>query len=147
MNTRLISSYLFFINIYISFYKKNYIYTFLFSNLLISSVILHWLQYDFNHLEEEIQLVKKIDSINVNLIIIYGFYLFLYKNFKQKNNIFINGIIIYLFYFVYIYIIMVIIKKNFLIQMIIKQTISFISSFNGYYWSYFNCYYLINITK
>ena len=99
MNTRLISSYLFFINIYISFYKKNYIYTFLFSNLLISSVILHWLQYDFNHLEEEIQLVKKIDSINVNLIIIYGFYLFLYKNFKQKNNIFINGIIIYLFLF------------------------------------------------
>ena len=54
------------------------------SNLLISSVILHWLQYDFNHLEEEIQLIKKIDSINVNLIIIYGFYLFLYKNFKQK---------------------------------------------------------------
>jgi len=99
MNTRLISSYLFFINIYISFYKKNYIYTFLFSNLLISSVILQWLQHDLNHLTEEIQLVKKIDSIHVNLVIIYGFYLFLYKNFKQKNNIFYNGIIIYLFLF------------------------------------------------
>ena len=99
MNTRLLSSYLFFINIYISFYKEDYIYTFLFSNLLISSVILHWLQDDLNHLEEEIQLVKKIDSMNVNLIVIYGFYLFLYKNFKQKKNIFINGIIIYLFLF------------------------------------------------
>ena len=104
MKTKLISSYLFFINIYLSFHKKNYIYTFLFSILLISSVILNWLIHDLNHLEEEIELIKKIDSINVNLIFIYGFYLFLYKNFKQKNNIFYNGIIIYLFlFYAYLY--------------------------------------------
>jgi hypothetical protein len=99
MNTRLISSYLFFINIYVSFYKKDYIYTFLFSNLLISSAILIWLQYDLIHLTEEIQIVKKIDEYIIYIIVVYGFYLFLYKNFKQKNNIFINGIIIYLFLF------------------------------------------------
>ena len=77
MNTRLLSSYLFFINIYISFYKEDYIYTFLFSNLLISSAILIWLQYDLIHLTEEIQIVKKIDEYIIYSIAIYGFYLFL----------------------------------------------------------------------
>ena len=99
MNYKLISSYLFFINVYVCYLNECYIYTILFINLLISSIIYHWLEYDLYDNIENINIMKKIDKINVNLIIIYGLIVFLYKNFKNKKNIFYNGLIIYLFLF------------------------------------------------
>ena len=99
MNYKLISSYLFFINVYVCYNKKYYIYTILFINLLISSVIYHWIEYDLYDNIENINIIKKIYKINENLIIIYALFIFLYKNFKNKRSIFYNGMIIYLFLF------------------------------------------------
>ena len=106
INYRLISSYIFVINIYYSFYKKYYIYTLLFSNLLISSVILHWLYFDFNYMENEIIFIRNIDKFNVSLVILYGLYLYIKKIFTKKNNFIIASLILYFFilcYFLWIY--------------------------------------------
>ena len=106
VNYRLISSYIFLLNIYYSFYKKYYIYTILFSNLLVSSVILHWLYFDFNYMEKEIIFIRNIDKFNVYLVILYGFYIYLKKIIIKKNNFIIRSLILYFFilcYFLWIY--------------------------------------------
>ena len=95
INYRLISSYLFYINVCFSYYNKYYIYTILFSNLLISSVILHWLQYDLNYMNDEIIMVKKIDKFNIFLIILYGTYIYFKKLFCKKNNFILLATVIY----------------------------------------------------
>lgn len=106
INYRLISSSLFLTNIYYSYYKNYFIYTILFSNLLISSVILHWVYFDFNYMKYEIDILKKIDQFNILLIILYGSYIYLKKIFTKKNNFIIASLILYFFilcYFLWIY--------------------------------------------
>lgn len=95
INYRLISSFIFFTNIFYCYNKKNFLYSFLFSNLLISSVILHWIEFDLLYLEYEINLIKKIDKFNITLIIIYGCYIYFKKLLTKKNNFIISALVIY----------------------------------------------------
>ena len=95
INYRLISSFIFFTNIFYCYYKKYFIYSFLFSNLLISSIILHWIQFDLLYLEYEINLMKKIDRFNIILIIAYGCYIYFKKLLTKKNNFIISALVIY----------------------------------------------------
>ena len=95
INYRLISSSLFLTNIYYCYYKNYYIYALLFGNLLISSVILHWVYFDFNYMKYEIDILKKIDQINVLLIILYGAYVYFKKLFTKKNNFILSSLVIY----------------------------------------------------
>ena len=62
MNYKLISSYLFFINVYVCYINEYYIYTILFINLLISSIIYHWLEYD---LYDNIENITKSHQTNL----------------------------------------------------------------------------------
>lgn len=95
INYRLISSYLFFSNIFYFYYKKYYLYSILFANLLISSVILHWIEFDFNYMTNEIKFVKDIDKINVSLVILYGTYIYFRKIFTKKNNFILSALVVY----------------------------------------------------
>lgn len=95
INYRLISSFIFFTNIFYCYYKKYFIYSFLFSNLLISSVILHWIEFDLLYLEYETNLIKKIDKFNIILIIAYGCYIYFKKLLTKKNNFIISALVIY----------------------------------------------------
>ena len=69
---------LFFItNIIISYYYKNYIYVFLFSCLLISSIIFHYTQN---------KTMRVIDQMFVFFVVIYGGYLVFNKSTCNCNN-------------------------------------------------------------
>ena len=95
INYRLITSFLFFTNIFYCYYNKYFIYSFLFCNLLISSVVLHWMQFDLLYLEYEINLMKKIDKFNILLIILYGSYVYFRKLLTKKNNFIISALVVY----------------------------------------------------
>ena len=94
INYRLITSFIFFTNIFYCYYNKYFIYSFLFSNLLISSVILHWIQFDLLYLEYEINLMKKIDKFNILIIILYGSYVYFKKLLTKKNSFNVSAILI-----------------------------------------------------
>lgn len=95
INYRLISSSFFIINIYYCYYKKYYIYCLLFSNLLISSIVLHWVYFDFNYMEYEIKILRQIDKFNVLLIILFGSYIYFKKLITKKNNFILSSLVIY----------------------------------------------------
>jgi len=95
INFRLFSSYLFFVNVYINYINQYYLHTFLFSNLLISSVILHWIQFDYVHLTNEIKMIKYIDQFNISLVVMNGLYIYFSKLFSGNNNFILSSLVVY----------------------------------------------------
>ena len=99
INYRLISSHLFFINVFVNYIYEDYIYCFLFCNLLISSILLHWLQFYFIYLKQEILNLKYLDKLNITMVVIYGFYTFIKKTLKKKINYWLLFIILTTFFY------------------------------------------------
>ena len=77
-NVCVFTSLLFITNIIISYHYGNYIYVFLFSCLLTTSVIFHYTQNE---------VLRIIDKIFVYLIVIYGGYLVFNKSVCDCNSI------------------------------------------------------------
>ena len=75
-NVCVFSSLIFITNIILSYFYKNYIYLFLFSCLLITSIIYHYTQNN---------IIIKIDKCFIYLIICYGFYVMYNKEIYEIN--------------------------------------------------------------
>lgn len=95
INFRLFSSFLFFINVYVNYINQHYLHSFLFSNLLISSVILHWVQFDYIHLIKEIRMIKYVNKFNVFLVVINGLYIFISKLLSDKKNFILPSLVVH----------------------------------------------------
>jgi hypothetical protein len=88
------SSFIFLLNIYFSFILKNYIYAFLFINLLASSIYYHLCNDAF-----------VIDQLNILLLVYYGLNNFIIKRKTLKQSIIVITtflLTIYLFYYGYL---------------------------------------------
>lgn len=77
-----------------SFYKKDFIYLFLFINLTLSSVLVH------SNFYYEYTIIA--DKINIYLVAFYGFYT-LYKKYNREKLLNILLVFLSFIYIIYIY--------------------------------------------
>jgi hypothetical protein len=97
-NILFFSSMIFTTNILVSYYKKDYIYGFFFFMLLVTSLIIHYNDYNL--------FLNLIDKVSIVCVSTYGGYVLCkkikeYLLQKEKNNIIIFIVIISLFTFLF----------------------------------------------